>query len=125
MNNTADLLPILKLRFNIEHPSIEESYLYGYDCANSGVEVEDNPFSAHTMEFEQWSEGWWAGFYNETPLFSLNESVNVPSNTTPIQAVNDHIFTESMGEFLIRVLEITSVIGVVAVVGYQVLELVA
>lgn len=125
MNDTTALLPILKLNFNIKHPNIEEVYSYGYDCADAGVDIEDNPFHANSIEFEHWCEGWWAGFYNEEPLFALDESVSSLEKQPSKHAVNDHVFSESMGELLVRVLEITSVIGVAAVVGYQVLELVA
>ncbi|MDI1352997.1 MAG: transmission trait enhancer LetE, partial [bacterium] len=69
MNDTTALLPHIKLRFNIEHPTYEESYMFGYECALSEVAEEDNPFRAGSPESEQWLEGWWAGAYEEKPLF--------------------------------------------------------
>ena len=125
MNDTTALLSLLKLRLNIEHPSVEESYVYGYDAAAAGVPEEDNPFQLNTREYDHWSEGWWAGFYDEKPIFSLDETVDSQSAPQPLQVANDHIFSDTMGNLLVKVLEISSVIGVAALVGYQVLELVA
>ena len=70
--DTTTLLPHIKLRFNIDHPSYEECYLFGYECGLSDVSEEDNPFKAHSKEAEQWIEGWWAGAYGEDPLFDNN-----------------------------------------------------
>ena len=121
MNDTTELLSMLKLRLNIEHPSVEESYVYGYDAAVAGVGEEDNPFQMNTRESEHWSEGWWAGFYGQEPVFSLDE----PAGSQPLQVANDHIFSDAMGNLFVKMLEISSVIGVAALVGYQVLDLVA
>lgn len=125
MNDTTTLLSMLKLKLNIEHPSVEESYVYGYEAAKAGIEEEDNPFTAKTREHAHWSDGWWAGFYGEEPLFSLNASDQEHATGAPISVANDHTYHDSMGGLFVRVLEITSVIGVAALVGYQVLELVA
>lgn len=125
MNDTTTLLSMLKLKLNIEHPSVEESYVYGYEAAKAGVEEEDNPFGEMTREYELWSEGWWAGFYGAEPAFSL-DTVNEPEVASqPRAAANDYAFHDGMGGLFVKVLEITSVIGVAALVGYQVLELVA
>lgn len=127
MSDTTALLSLLKLRFNIENPSVEESYVYGYEAAGADVDEDENPFKSNTREYEHWSEGWWDGFYGKQPLFSLNEPVErlVTSNAIPV--ANESVFSDhhSIGHFLVKVLEITSVIGVVALVGYQMLELVA
>ena len=126
MNDTTSLLSMLKLKLNIEYPSVEESYVYGYEAAKAGVEEEDNPFTPKTRESEHWSEGWWAGFYGEEPVFSLD--LNDQEQETiqaPISVANDHTYNDGMGGLFVRVLEITSVIGVAALVGYQVLDLVA
>lgn len=127
MNDTKALLSLLKLRFNIEHPSIEESYAYGYECGSAGVDLEENPFRLRTLEAEHWIEGWWAGFYGETPLFTIEDDIQgqMEQEVGIITAVNDHVFGDSKKEFLIKLLEITSVIGIAAMVGYQVFELVA
>lgn len=123
MNDTTALLPHIKLRFNIEHPSYEECYLFGYECAISDLAEEDNPFSADSAEAEQWLEGWWAGFYGETPLFDMNapslEEVEVNKNA----AANDQQYQKT--SFMTLVFEISGAIAASAIVGYQLLELVA
>lgn len=120
MSDTTELLSMVKLRFSIDHPCVEESYVYGFDAAEAGLSEENNPFAPHSRESEHWSEGWWAGFYGEEAVFSLDAI-----DRTEPSAANDQVFTDGMGSFLVKVLEITSVIGVAALVGYQVLELVA
>ncbi len=125
MSDTTALLSLLKLRLNIEHPDVEESYVYGYDAGTAGVPEEDNPFQLNTREYDHWSEGWWAGFYDEKPTFSLDEPDQAQSAPQPLQVANDHVFSDAMGNLLVKVLEISSVIGVAALVGYQVLDLVA
>ncbi len=125
MSTTTTLLSMLQLKFNIDHPSVEESYVYGYEAAKAGVEEDNNPFSPATREGELWAEGWWAGFYGEEPLFTLDDTHDAKTGAKPVDAANDHAFSDSMGSLFVKVLEITSVIGVAALVGYQVLDLVA
>ena len=125
MSDTTTLLSMLKLKLNIEHPSVEESYVYGYEAAKAGVEEEDNPFGGMTRESEHWSEGWWAGFYGEEPVFPIDALDGLQAIQQPVSAANDHAFHEGMSGLFVKVLEITSVIGVAALVGYQMLELVA
>lgn len=122
MNDTTALLPHLKLRFNIEHPSYEETYLFGYECALSEVAEEDNPFRSGSKEAEQWVEGWWAGMYGEKPLFDLN-SLEQETELTKETAANDHSYQKS--SFLTLVFEISGAIAASAIVGYQLLDLVA
>ena len=122
MSDTAELLSVLKLQLNVKHPSVEDSYLYGYEAAIAGIEEQDNPFRENTCEYDHWSDGWWAGFYGEEPLFSQNEST---LSNPKIVAANDQVYNDGIGHLLVKVLEITSVIGVAALVGYQMLELVA
>lgn len=125
MNDTTTLLSMLKLKLNIEHPSVEESYVYGFEAAKAGVAEEENPYAVLTKESEYWADGWWAGFYGQTPLFTLAESDAFPSMNQLTEAANDRAYKDSKGGFFVKMLEITSVIGVAALVGYQVLELVA
>ncbi|MFA5958887.1 MAG: transmission trait enhancer LetE [Tatlockia sp.] len=126
MSDTTELLGHIKLHFNVEHPSLEECYLHGYESAKEDETEEANPFKAHTAEHAHWQDGWWAGFYEEAPLFSYDEE---PSQKEPVTAANEdsvHFITSLMSnEFLANVLRITGAIAATAVVGYQVFELVA
>lgn len=124
MNDTTALLPHIKLRFNIDHPSYEECYIFGYECALSEVAEEDNPFREGSQESEQWLEGWWAGAYGEKPLFDMS---NLEKNDIQIEkeiAANDQQY-HYKHNFLSLVLEISGAIAASAIVGYQLLELVA
>lgn len=123
MNDTTALLPHIKLRFNIEHPSYEECYLFGYECANAEVTEEDNPFRTGSQEAEQWLEGWWAGFYGDEPLFTMNNTAADEVESQKVVAANDQQYQRS--SFLTLVFEISGAIAASAIVGYQLLELVA
>lgn len=123
MNDTTALLPHIKLRFNIEHPSYEECYLYGYECALSEVAEEDNPFRNGSQEAEQWLEGWWAGFYGEEPLFDIEHTSKEEVEINKEKAANDRFYQKS--SIMALVFEISGAIAASALVGYQLLELVA
>lgn len=129
MNDTTTLLPHIKLRFNIEHPSFEECYAYGYECALAELGEEENPYRENTQEYEQWQEGWWAGFYGEKPLFELTEQTDAPLLESEHEAANDQVYplisSFVTSSFLANMLKITGAIAATAVVGYQVFELVA
>ena len=125
MNNMTALLPHIKLRFNIEHPSFEECYAFGYECALAEVSEESNPYSSGSKENEQWVDGWWAGFYGEKPLYELIDETEPSNKTGLIEAANDRVYYETLGCFFAKVMEITGMLAVTAVVGYQLIDLVA
>lgn len=125
MNDITALLPDLRLRLNIEHPSLEDCYSYGYECAAAEINEEENPYQIGSRESNQWLEGWWAGFYGEKPLYDLDPEANIEENLSPIKASNDSLYHENLGSFLTKFLEITSMLAVSAAVGYQLVDLVA
>jgi hypothetical protein len=119
--NNSELLPHIKLRFNIEHPSFEECYHYGYKCGEAEISEEENPFHLGSRENDLWQDGWWAGFYGEDPLFHLEESSEA-ANEDEVPHFISHLVSSNM---LVNLLKITGAIAATAVVGYQVFELVA
>jgi hypothetical protein len=124
MNNMTGLLPHLKLRFSIEHPSFEECYAYGYECACADISESENPFLAGTKDSDQWSEGWWAGFYGEQPLYAFADDFEEITANEQL-AANDQIYCEPVDSFFVKVMKITGLIAVSAAVGFQVIDLVA
>lgn len=124
MNDTTALLPDIKLRFNIEHPSYEECYLYGYECALLEVKEEENPFRADSQEASQWLEGWWAGAFGEQPLFDTSYLEEDDLSCEREMAANDQQY-QHKHSIMTLVLEISGAIAASAIVGYQLLELVA
>ena len=63
--------------------SLEACWMEGYYYGKQGADESLNPFKANTSEHQYYSEGWWAGFYNEEALFPdyafegvYNEAVN-------------------------------------------------
>lgn len=131
MNDTTELLPLIKLRFNIEHPNFEDCYAFGYECALAEMNEEENPFRSGTRENEQWSDGWWAGFYGEEPLFEVAESIEEQTKTTQPDAANDRVYhgmkasLYSKARLCSKLIEISGMLAVSATIGYQVLDLVA
>ncbi|KTD64671.1 hypothetical protein [Legionella spiritensis] len=125
MKDTTALLPYVKLRFNIEHPNFEDCYMYGYECALAEIGEDDNPFPANTPECEQWLEGWWAGFYGEKPLYDWDNVTREEQVVTGEIASNDQEFSLTNRKFLANVIKITGALAASALVGYQIIDLVA
>lgn len=125
MNKNNALLPDIQLRFNIEHPSFEECYAFGYECGSAEISEEDNPFNVDSKESDQWLEGWWAGFYGEEPLYDLSQYIDIQAEQALYEAANDQIYQDKRFIFLTKVLEISGVIAVSAFIGYQMIEMVA
>lgn len=123
MNDINTILPHVQLRFNLEHPTLEECYAYGYECGRSDMSEQENPFKDNSIDSEQWLEGWWAGFYGEAPLYELPEPIH--TKETELLAANDQVFVDGKANFLKKVLEITGVIAVSTILGYQVIDFVA
>ncbi len=123
MNDLTALLPHLKFRFHVDHPTLEECYAYGYECALADVQEDDNPYQLGSPKREQWLEGWWAGFYNEQPLFSF--TAEAENNHAALEPANDGVYHAEQSNYFLRVLEIAGVIAVSAILGYQVIDIVA
>lgn len=124
MNDTMTVLPDIQLRFNINHPSIEEAYWYGYECAGADLAEDVNPFKEGSIENGYWCDGWWAGFYGEEPVFAYPTEVE-PLVVTEESSANDHEYHEPADNFFVKFLEISGVLVISAIVGYQLIELVA
>ncbi len=124
MKETDALLPHLKFRFHVDNPTLEECYAYGYECALADVCEEENPFQENSQEQEQWLEGWWAGFYHDQPLFSL-ELDQAEQDAQDLAPANDAVYHVKQDNYFLRVLEIAGVIAVSAIIGYQVIDIVA
>lgn len=119
MSDSDLLLPHVKLHFNVKHPTIEEAYAYGYECAKYEVAESENPFVSGSREHEQWSNGWWDGFYEEAPLFRLD---TIEQDVYP---ANDCTYHQDKDSFMFKLFEISGVLVISALVGYQLFELVA
>ena len=123
MNNVDQFVADLRLKFNVENPNIEECYVDGYSSALSEMNESDNPYPAESKAAEHWLEGWWDGLYGKQPLFSLSDSIE--NSILDVKAANENVFHECFDKWLIKILEISGVIAVSALVGYQLIDLVA
>ena len=90
--------------------------------------MNENPHAKDTEEYYQWADGWWDGFYGEKPLFCFEEEKLEDKGIvapTMSKAANDKDYNASSGGYLYVILKITSALAATAIVGYQVLDLVA
>lgn len=125
MNDTNVLLPHIKLRLNIDHPSYEECYAYGYECALAELDEESNPYREGSDECEHWLEGWWAGFYGEEPLYRLTEIQEAPPAVDTAVAANEQVYHPVMDSLFDKVVNFTGALTATLIVGYQIVDLVA
>lgn len=120
MKTTDDLaLSCARLKFCIEHPPLSDCWLDGHETALMGHPEENNPFAFDTAEHQSWTDGWWAGFYGEDPLFDYNGDIlpslrNPPTMTRVLQneaaANQPHWSTEDTKVLLARGLKIVGVV---------------
>jgi hypothetical protein len=82
MDANKELLPYLKLKLELEHPDLEDCWHEGYFAAQLEAELEENPYDEQSKEADYWSQGWWAGFYEEPTL-----------SPKPLTVVNEGTFT--------------------------------
>ncbi|WP_419419536.1 transmission trait enhancer LetE [Legionella sp. D16C41] len=134
MDNLNSLLPYIRLHFNIENPDLEECYAFGYECAKAEISEDENPYNVNTLEYEQWQEGWWDGFYGEEPLYSLTISEDKLQDKQgraekapmiDVTAANDQTYHPLYNSFIASLLRLSGALAATAVVGYQVIDLVA
>lgn len=107
----------LKLKLHIDYPDLEDCYVDGYACSLAGLDETLNPYASDSIEGEYWTDGWWDGFYEEKAAFTLSGPITEKSQPHP----EEHNFSKT----LIRMLEISGIIAVSALVGYQIWDLVA
>lgn len=99
-------LPYVRLLFEASHPNLEECWLDGYRMAHAEISEDDNPYPKDSLEYHQWSDGWWAGFYGEEPLYEVHHEtaieavgtvselqVNLPAaNDAPVQQKSGNVW---------------------------------
>ena len=131
-NTTAKLLPYVKLMFEIDNPSLEDCYQYGYQMAQDGSEETENPFADHKsgQEDEYWLQGRWDSSYGLEPMFAI-ETIEQAISTTDEKLVelSNMDAANDSGFEVLRESKITTVAKLAAVVAgaflsYQVIDMV-
>jgi hypothetical protein len=134
MKKTNEILPYIRLRFNLEHPTFENCYIEGYEACGHSLEESSNPFKPNSAENEQWSQGWWDNFYGEEALFQYStiEDDELEHSYQQDRASNEPSFYGQETETLLdsKQSKITLVAKVAAMVAasflsYQVIDLIA
>lgn len=87
-----DITPYIRFLKSIQKPDLEGVWLDGQDCAENQVGLEANPYPKDSTEYFYWSEGWWAGFYEESTL-SLSATNESKAAVTQLRASNDPVFS--------------------------------
>lgn len=70
------ILAYARLQLNIAMVTLEDAWLDGYESMQRDCDETKNPFPVGTLEHHHWTDGWWASFYGEQPLFTLAGDVN-------------------------------------------------
>lgn len=51
----------------------EHAWLAGYEIANTNGSIDENPYLSGDIEFLQWENGWWDGFYKHSKIIDEPE----------------------------------------------------
>lgn len=129
---TNDVLPYVKFLFEIDNPSLEECYQYGYQMSVDGALEEDNPYAGRgEKEAEYWQQGWWDACYGIEPMFAFEPSAQ--QTVTPVDqalhwveetAANEGDFEEQVDSKITTISKIAAVLAG-AFLSYQVLDMIA
>lgn len=89
----SELLTAAKLLLELQAPSLEDCWQHGYETAGNGS-LDDNPHAPGSTNYQHWSDGWWAGFYEGSERSYLDGEKAIKSS-----ASNDR-FIEEIGTVL-------------------------
>lgn len=128
-----EALGYLRLKLAVSHPNLDECWQDGYECGSRNIAETENPYKPGSAEYQGWTDGWWAGYFGETPL-AVKAPVSI--RRTKIfkkvhqiqakhEASNEPFWThERKVLFFKRTIQITGII-LVAALAYELAELVA
>lgn len=88
MMTDAQVLSLSKLKLNIDHAPLEEYWMEGYEDGQIDVDESANPYKPGSKSHQQWTEGWWAAYYGEEPLYALDSQVNHVQVSEPVAVAN-------------------------------------
>ncbi len=83
-----NILPIVRLFFHIKVCSYHDLWLEGYEDCQQSFDSVSNPYLENSIEYDYWEDGWWAAFYDEPPLFTLEGDVIHLTDTPPDPTTN-------------------------------------
>ncbi|MBY0545367.1 MAG: hypothetical protein K2Q14_07470 [Gammaproteobacteria bacterium] len=98
MMPTQDAQCYSKLKFKMDFPEIQDTWLDGYESAQKGGQEETNPFSPGTLGFEHWNEGWWAGFFEEPALFNWTDTALINNVEDIFTRMEASVTQKAIGE---------------------------
>jgi ribosome modulation factor len=119
----TDDLALTRLMMHVEMPDLEETWLDGYQSGLDDLPEENNPYPMNSQEYECWNEGWWAGFYQEQPLFSLDGTVNPLGQPVQQQTAANTTKVGKTRKYMIRTIQILGTL-LAAAICYQLLDLI-
>ena len=134
MEQHPKLLPHVRLMFNVKNPTPEDCWTDGYQCAQRELDEDSNPYQEDTLEYRQWTDGWWSGFYNEEPLYDMSGVDELAGVEKPalaqVSMLNAAANESFMGNaqfqlWMYRALKAAGVVAASGAIGYQLLEMAA
>ena len=105
MNDQMILLEALKLMVDRNSPCFERCYTDGYQSGYEGISEEENPFVKQSKEHQEWQEGWWDGFYGNSPLFELSKAISIEKHDEATIASKVATSSERFGLFCSKIKE--------------------
>ncbi len=91
-----NVLHIAKLMLDVQAPSLDECWSDGCEVS-SEVSLDANPYKPGSANHHHWSEGWWAGFYENDSSSGLVKIENKLESLHSTSA-NDDIIDEFVVE---------------------------
>lgn len=129
METANELLPYIRLKFELEHPDLEDCWSQGYRHAEDEGDQGENPYEAGSLEAEYWDHGWWAGFYGEpawsenVASFAMKDEGNMTKIETKLAANEPHFdMSDRIRRWTTNVVKVASVVAV-TVAAIELLDL--
>lgn len=116
--NEQQALASAKLILNTQLFDLEDTWSQGYEASQSALTELDNPYDKQTKAHHYWQEGWWAGTYNETPLFEVACASSQIDVNTLIEQPSLQEKPFDYKTFIRRTIQFSSV-AVIAAVGLE------
>ncbi len=118
-----EVLAHARLKLNIEHPELSDVWVEGYEAVKAQLEEEANPYTLNSPEYFQWTEGWWAGFYEEEPVYAVDASTDASVQSLHHNAANESSWaTPEFKRWAGRIVRVAGAIAV-SVACYELLDM--
>lgn len=71
-----------KIALHVKNPDLDYVWLEGFDAGQQLHDESINPYQDDLLASDYWSQGWWAGFFQEPALFDAPRESVTPKTST-------------------------------------------